>query len=47
MMFVGYCTGQFVGPQVFIDKEAPNYPTAFRVFYSAVSMMIVLEIVLL
>ena len=46
-MFIGYCTGQFVGPQIFIAKESPNYPTAFRTFYSAVSMMIVLEIVLL
>ncbi|KAF5560441.1 DAL5-Allantoate ureidosuccinate permease [Fusarium phyllophilum] len=47
MMFLGYCLGQFTGPQFFITHEAPQYPTAFRGFYSSVSAMIVLEIVLL
>ncbi|KAF5643458.1 DAL5-Allantoate and ureidosuccinate permease [Fusarium tjaetaba] len=47
MMFLGYCLGQFTGPQFFITHEAPQYQTAFRGFYSSVSAMIVLEIVLL
>lgn len=25
MMFVGYCVGNFVGPQFFISTEAPGY----------------------
>ncbi|KAF5566587.1 DAL5-Allantoate ureidosuccinate permease [Fusarium napiforme] len=47
MMFLGYCLGQFTGPQFFITHEAPQYQTAFRGFYSSVSAMIALEIVLL
>ncbi|KAF5620231.1 hypothetical protein F52700_11551 [Fusarium sp. NRRL 52700] len=47
MMFLGYCLGQFTGPQFFITHEAPQYQTAFRGFYSSVSAMIVLETVLL
>ncbi|KAF5602523.1 hypothetical protein FPCIR_1864 [Fusarium pseudocircinatum] len=47
MMFLGYCLGQFTGPQFFITHEAPQYQTAFRGFYSSVSAMIILEIVLL
>ncbi|KAL6401426.1 hypothetical protein AUP68_15296 [Ilyonectria robusta] len=47
MMFLGYCLGQFTGPQFFIETEAPRYHTAFRGFYSSVSAMIILELVLL
>ncbi|KAI7759721.1 hypothetical protein LZL87_009044 [Fusarium oxysporum] len=47
MMFLGYCFGQFTGPQFFITSEAPQFPTAFKGFYSSVSAMIVLEIMLL
>lgn len=47
MMFLGYCLGQFTGPQFFIETEAPQYQTAFRGFYSSVSAMIFLELVLL
>ncbi|KAI1064180.1 hypothetical protein LB506_007949 [Fusarium annulatum] len=47
MMFLGYCLGQFTGPQFFITHEAPQFQTAFKGFYSSVAAMIVLEIVLL
>ncbi|KAG4292641.1 hypothetical protein FPRO06_12129 [Fusarium proliferatum] len=47
MMFLGYCLGQFTGPQFFITREAPQFQTAFKGFYSSVAAMIVLEIVLL
>ncbi|KAJ6010277.1 hypothetical protein N7522_005293 [Penicillium canescens] len=47
MMFLGYCLGQFTGPQFFISTEAPQFQRAFRAFYSSVSVMITLEIVLI
>ncbi|EWY83291.1 hypothetical protein FOYG_13129 [Fusarium oxysporum NRRL 32931] len=47
MMFLGYCLGQFTGPQFFITHEAPKFQTAFKGFYSSVSAMIGLEIILL
>ncbi|EXL68421.1 hypothetical protein FOPG_15506 [Fusarium oxysporum f. sp. conglutinans race 2 54008] len=47
MMFLGYCLGQFTGPQFFITHEAPQFQTAFKGFYSSVSAMIGLEIILL
>ncbi|KAF5652158.1 allantoate and ureidosuccinate permease [Fusarium sp. NRRL 25303] len=47
MMFLGYCLGQFTGPQFFITHEAPRFQTAFKGFYSSVAAMVVLEIVLL
>lgn len=25
MLFVAYCTGNIIGPQLFLDKEAPKY----------------------
>ncbi|EXJ81045.1 hypothetical protein A1O3_07333 [Capronia epimyces CBS 606.96] len=29
MSFVAYCVGNIVGPQLFFDSEAPNYPSGF------------------
>ncbi|KAL7905208.1 major facilitator superfamily domain-containing protein [Trichoderma velutinum] len=46
LLFLGYCLGQFTGPQLFIEKQAPKFQTAFRGFYSSISVMIFLEIVL-
>ncbi|KAL6693174.1 hypothetical protein J3F84DRAFT_396632 [Trichoderma pleuroticola] len=46
LMFLGYCLGQFTGPQLFIEKQAPKFQTAFRGFYSSISVMIFLEVVL-
>ncbi|KAL3433715.1 MFS general substrate transporter [Aspergillus tetrazonus] len=30
MLFLAYCTGNIIGPQLFLDKEAPKYPTGLR-----------------
>ncbi|KAH7371479.1 major facilitator superfamily domain-containing protein [Pyrenochaeta sp. MPI-SDFR-AT-0127] len=29
MIFIAYCTGNIIGPQLFFDKEAPKYSSAF------------------
>lgn len=30
MMFIGYCVGNIIGPQLFLTKEAPRYPTGIK-----------------
>ncbi|KAL4958884.1 MFS general substrate transporter [Aspergillus stella-maris] len=30
MLFVAYCTGNIIGPQLFLDNEAPKYPTGLK-----------------
>ena len=40
IFFVGYCLGQFAGPQFFKTVEAPRYPTGFKAQYTAVSLSI-------
>ncbi|KAL4787060.1 major facilitator superfamily domain-containing protein [Aspergillus varians] len=30
MLFVAYCTGNIIGPQLFLSKESPKYPTGLR-----------------
>jgi hypothetical protein len=32
-LYVGYCLGNFIGPLVFLDKEAPSYSTGFIVTF--------------
>ncbi|KAF2798608.1 MFS general substrate transporter [Melanomma pulvis-pyrius CBS 109.77] len=29
MIFIGYCAGNIIGPQLFFEKEAPSYPSGF------------------
>ncbi|CAI6101459.1 unnamed protein product [Clonostachys chloroleuca] len=29
MIFIGYCVGNIVGPHLFVDNEAPSYPSGF------------------
>ncbi|KAJ4400958.1 hypothetical protein N0V91_008337 [Didymella pomorum] len=29
MIFIAYCTGNIIGPQLFFAKEAPSYPSGF------------------
>ncbi|CAO2650296.1 Nn.00g015880.m01.CDS01 [Neocucurbitaria sp. VM-36] len=29
MIFIAYCTGNLIGPQLFFDREAPGYSSAF------------------
>ncbi|KAH8682582.1 putative pantothenate transporter [Xylariales sp. PMI_506] len=47
MMFIGYCVGQFSGPQFFIASEAPRYNTAFKTFFVSVALMIFFELLLM
>ena len=28
-IFIAYCTGNIIGPQLFLEKEAPSYPSGF------------------
>jgi hypothetical protein len=30
-VFLGYCVGNIIGPQAFLAKEAPSYPTGCKV----------------
>lgn len=30
-VFVSYCVGNLIGPQVFLEREAPHYRTGFAV----------------
>jgi hypothetical protein len=29
MLFIGYCTGNIIGPQFFYSREKPRYPVRF------------------
>ena len=46
MVFIGYCVGQFCGPQFFKSSEAPHYATAFNAIFATVTIMIALQITL-
>jgi MFS family permease len=47
MIFVAYCTGRIAGPQFFLQKEAPKYPTGLKtiliVFSSAAVFALILR----
>ncbi|KAL4870413.1 major facilitator superfamily domain-containing protein [Aspergillus spectabilis] len=30
MLFIAYCTGNIIGPQLFLSKESPKYPTGLK-----------------
>ena len=34
LIFVGYCVGNLIGPQFFINKEAPNYHVCYFSWFS-------------
>ncbi|KAI0148352.1 MFS general substrate transporter [Xylariaceae sp. FL1272] len=45
ILFVGYCVGNVIGPQTFIDSEAPLYTSAYiaiLVGYSVKTLMVIL-----
>ncbi|KAJ2980994.1 hypothetical protein NQ176_g2309 [Zarea fungicola] len=44
MMFVGYCVGNFVGPQFFISTEAPGYKTAWDAILSCFAICLAMPI---
>lgn len=46
IMFIGYCTGQAVAPQLFIEHEAPRYRTAFVTAFSCYIILTILPFIL-
>ncbi|KND88041.1 putative transporter [Tolypocladium ophioglossoides CBS 100239] len=46
MMYVAFCVGQVVAPQLFLTSEAPVYETAFRAAFCCFALCIVLSIAL-
>lgn len=46
MMYVAFCVGQVVAPQLFLSEEAPVYETAFRASFTCFALCIALSVVL-
>ncbi|KAJ4362257.1 hypothetical protein N0V83_010350 [Neocucurbitaria cava] len=46
MMYMAFCVGQVVAPQLFLSDEAPVYSTAFEAAFSCFALCIVLSVVL-
>ncbi|KAF3061861.1 hypothetical protein GL218_03703 [Daldinia childiae] len=46
MMYVAFCVGQVVAPQLFLPREAPAYKTAFLAAFICFALCIVFTIVL-
>ncbi|KAI0889272.1 MFS general substrate transporter [Annulohypoxylon maeteangense] len=46
MMYVAYCVGQVVAPQLFLSDEAPAYKTAFLAAFICFALCILFSIVL-
>ncbi|KUJ21321.1 MFS general substrate transporter [Mollisia scopiformis] len=46
MIFIAYCVGNIVGPQLFFAREAPNYGSAFASMFVCFSVGIALIILL-
>ncbi|KAI1411567.1 putative allantoate permease [Hypoxylon sp. FL1857] len=46
LLFIAYCTGNIVGPQLFISDEEPTYDTAFRAIMICYALAVCLVAVL-
>ncbi|CAH0055613.1 unnamed protein product [Clonostachys solani] len=46
MMYIAFCVGQVVAPQLFLSSEAPVYETAFRASFICFALCIVATIIL-
>ncbi|KAK8091638.1 major facilitator superfamily domain-containing protein [Apiospora hydei] len=44
LVFVAYCTGNIVGPQLFREAEAPGYATAFRAIMVCYALVVCLSL---
>ncbi|KAM3419579.1 hypothetical protein BST61_g2918 [Cercospora zeina] len=44
-LFVGYCLGNFIGPMVYLEREAPKYDTGFTIVTVASALAAVLILV--
>ncbi|KAL4914619.1 major facilitator superfamily domain-containing protein [Aspergillus aurantiobrunneus] len=38
LLFVAYCVGNIIGPQLFLDKEEPAYPTGMKAAISGLAL---------
>ncbi|PLN86690.1 permease of the major facilitator superfamily [Aspergillus taichungensis] len=45
LIFVGYCVGNFVGPQFFRSEEAPGYDTAFATILACSAIVFAITLV--
>ncbi|KAI0204070.1 allantoate permease [Astrocystis sublimbata] len=46
ILFIGYCVGNIIGPQTFLSREAPYYPSAYIAMLVGYSVKLVCVIVL-
>ena len=46
MQFIAYCAGNIIGPQLFLDNQAPQYQSAFQAIMICYALVIVLAVVL-
>ncbi|KAI1751018.1 MFS general substrate transporter [Xylaria castorea] len=46
LLFVAYCVGNIIGPQLFVEGEAPAYATAFRGIVVCYSLVVGLTLLL-
>ncbi|KAI1371643.1 putative allantoate permease [Hypoxylon crocopeplum] len=46
LLFIAYCTGNIVGPQLFISAEEPTYDTAFRAIMICYALAVCLAAIL-
>ncbi|KAI1207536.1 putative allantoate permease [Annulohypoxylon truncatum] len=46
LLFIAYCTGNIVGPQLFISSEEPTYDTAFRAIMICYALVVCLAALL-
>lgn len=46
ILFLAYCAGNISGPQVFLDKEKPDYRTAYKVYIICLCLGILTILVL-
>ena len=47
LIFISFCVGQVAAPQLFVDSEAPRYPTAFKAAFSCFALLLVVPVFLM
>lgn len=46
LVFMGWCAGEIIAPQLFLEREAPTYRTVFFAFFVSFALLIVLPLLL-
>ncbi|KAM0811755.1 putative MFS general substrate transporter-2 [Seiridium cardinale] len=46
LIFMGWCAGQIIAPQLFEDNEAPEYRTVFLAFFVCFALLVILPMML-